>query len=132
MKKILKAIWQLPQMFLGLLVTKLFKTELFTTHKEAKVYFWQFKRGVSLGTFIFIPCDFKNAKQNIVQQYIKHEYGHTVQSRYLGWLYFLIIGIPSGIWASCFDWYRKKNKIDYYDFYTEKSADKLGGVKRCV
>lgn len=26
---------------------------------------------------------------------IKHEYGHTIQSKYLGWLYLIIIGLPS-------------------------------------
>ena len=30
---------------------------------------------------------------------IKHEYGHTIQSKWLGWLYLLVIGLPSIIWA---------------------------------
>lgn len=58
---------------------------------------------------------------------INHEWGHTRQSMYLGWLYLLAIGLPSLLWAFVYDsgW-----NVSYYDFYTEKWADKLGGVKR--
>ena len=64
------------------------------------------------------------------QQYCAHEFGHTLQSQKLGWLYLFIIGIPSIIWAGCFEGYRKKHNISYYTFYTEQWADRLGGVKR--
>ena len=59
-----------------------------------------------------------------------HEYGHTIQSNFLGPLFLIIIGLPSIIWAGCFDRYRRKHNISYYQFYTEKWADALGGVKR--
>ena len=59
----------------------------------------------------------------------KHEYGHYQQSLRLGWLWIFVIGIPSLIWAGCFQKYRRKNKISYYSFYTEKWANKLGGVE---
>ena len=60
------------------------------------------------------------------EELIKHEYGHTIQSKYLGWLYLPVIALPSLIWAGFFGWYREDNGIDYYDFYTEKWANKLG------
>jgi hypothetical protein len=76
---------------------------------------------VSLGCFIFVT----NYND---ERLIKHEYGHTLQSLKLGFLYLLIIGLPSIIWAGFFKKYRQKNNINYYDFYTEKWANKLGGI----
>lgn len=67
---------------------------------------------------------------------IKHEYGHQLQSYILGPLYILVIGLPSGLWCWFIqDWVnkirKKKNKpeLDYYWFYTESWANKLGKVK---
>lgn len=57
----------------------------------------------------------------------KHEYGHSVQSRYLGPLYLLVIGLPSLLWAAWHTYGTPRH--DYYWFYTEKWANKLGGVK---
>jgi hypothetical protein len=70
--------------------------------------------GISLGKYIILSHDDIDS--------IKHEYGHSVQSRYLGWLYLLVIGLPSLLWAMFY------KGDDYYKFYTEKNADKLGGV----
>lgn len=47
---------------------------------------------------------------------IPHEFGHTWQSRLLGPLYLLIIGIPSLISAAT-------NPANHHNFYTEKWAD---------
>ena len=73
--------------------------------------------GLSLGEYIFL-------NNNRVAS-IKHEYGHSIQSKYLGPLYLLVIGIPSLIWAI----FGKRGDA-YYAFYTERWADKLGGVDR--
>jgi hypothetical protein len=63
---------------------------------------------------------------------LNHEYGHCRQSRVLGPFYLLIIGIPSFIHALartlCWKLFHKK--WNYYKFYTEAWADKLGGVQR--
>lgn len=62
---------------------------------------------------------------------LKHEYGHQKQSQMLGWLYLFVIGIPSIVWAGthqCFWKSLKKHNIPCYWFYTEKWANKLGGV----
>lgn len=80
------------------------------------------KGGVSLGCFIII----NNSNDNYT---LNHEYGHTLQSLILGVFYLLVIGLPSLIWAAFFENYRKKNKINYYSFYTEKWANKLAGKK---
>lgn len=120
---IIKDIWQLPQNLAGCIAKKIFRTEFCCTHYGAIVHVWKRQDGVSLGKHIFVP-------EWADLEYIKHEYGHTIQSKYLGWFYLLLIGLPSIIWAGCFKGYRKKHNVSYYSFYTEKWADKLGGVTR--
>lgn len=114
-------LWCFPQNLLGLLVKIFTRAEKVGDH-----YHYNFKGGsVSLGEFIFLaPYDWHD------ERVLKHEMGHREQSKRLGWLYLFIIGIPSVIWQSCFRRYREKRNIDYYDFYTEKWADKLGGVNK--
>ena len=79
--------------------------------------------GFSTGRYIFLHypnCDEKT---------IRHECGHSSQSRRLGWLYLLVVGIPSVInnLRSRFDEHVWKT---YYERYPENWADRLGGVKR--
>ena len=129
-KKFMMAIWELPQNALGFMVKKICKATPYTTYKDVNVYSWKNKGGMSLGRYIFVPITHENPTADWVQEYIKHEYGHSMQSRYLGWFFLFVIGLPSFVWASCFEWYRKKTGMSYYDFYTEASADFLGEVKR--
>lgn len=131
MNKLSQFTWELPQTLVALFIRLFFKNSYYTTYKDAKVFSWNRQGGISLGEYIFIPIDDKSKEQTpYVQDYIKHEYGHTLQSKRLGLIYLLVIGIPSFIWAACFDNYRLKNNISYYSFYTESWADKLGGVNR--
>ena len=129
-KNIIKAVWEFPQNALGFMVKKICKATLYTTYKDANVYSWNILGGMSLGKYIFLPYAKTVPLGYYVMQDIKHEYGHTIQSKYLGWFYLFVIGLPSLIWAQCFEWYRKKTGKSYYSFYTEKSADKLGGIVR--
>ena len=129
MKKFLLNIWELPQKLLAAAVKKLSKAQLISEYNEAKIYYWKQQGGMSLSNNIFVP--FEKYNQTTWQQnYIKHEYGHTIQSKRLGLLYLLVIGLPSFLWAWLGDKYREKNGVSYYAFYTEKWADKLGGVNR--
>lgn len=121
--KTLKYLWQLPQNIIGLIVLKVTMNAHRCSYGSAEVYTWRRQGGISLGKYIFTPICAD-------EDYIKHEYGHYIQSKYLGWFYLLIIGLPSIIWAGCFKAYRKKHNVSYYDFYTEAWADKLGGVER--
>lgn len=133
MKKIIKfirATWELPQNILGFILKKIYNATPYTTYKDASIYSWNMPGGMSLGKYIFVPFRYIDPNTDVVQRTIKHEYGHTIQSKYLGWLYLLIIGLPSFIWAWRFDEYRRKHNKSYYDFYTESWADKLGGVER--
>lgn len=120
-------IWTLPQTLTGLFVLLFCKLTYKPTEvKKYKDIFhvsWKYWSGVSLGLFTFTN---ESASDNIYA----HEWGHTRQSLILGPLYLIIIGLPSIIWAGCFDKYRKIYNVSYYSFYTEKWADKAGGVER--
>lgn len=119
----MRLLWTLPQNIIGFIGFLIFRKGYKYIYNDAFIIEVPNKYGsISLGNFIFVS-DVTNAKT------IKHEYGHTLQSKKLGWLYLFIIGIPSIIWASCFEGYRKKHNVSYYAFYTERWANKLGGVK---
>lgn len=125
-KKILHFIWGLPQNLIGLILYIALAPK--HSHKRYKqAYVCEMPKswggGVSLGMFVFVS-NIDNEKT------IKHEYGHSIQSMILGVLYLLVIGLPSIIWAGCFNKYREKHNISYYSLYTEKWADKLGEVVR--
>lgn len=60
---------------------------------------------------------------------LKHEGGHQKQSHYLGWLYLLIIGLPSII-LNIISRYNKKVYTNYFNYFPENRADKLVKIKR--
>lgn len=129
MKEKLIKLWQLPQTLIALLVIKLFSAEWVGYYNDVNMYKWGRGEGLSLGKYIFLPFD---DTAGIVwrENMLKHEYGHSIQSKHLGWLYPIVILIPSLIWCGCFDGFRKKYNVSYYSFYPEAWADKLGGVNR--
>lgn len=113
--------WCLPQMLAGLVVKIVTKAKKAGDHYEYRV-----QRGsVSLGTYVFI-CPNHIGDDTV----LLHEKGHSRQSLYLGWMYPFVIGIPSLMWACAFGRIKKRHNIDYYEFYTEKWADKLAGIDR--
>ena len=111
-------IWQGPQTILAIILIKILKAK----HWYDNVYYFKSKRlaHFSLGTVIFI-----NSRKVLPEWKLKHEQGHSKQSEILGPLYLLVIGLPSAVW-NCISRYIK---VDYYSFYTEKWANKLGGVE---
>ena len=76
--------------------------------------------GISLGNFVY-------CRPPIYERMARHEYGHCIQSRLLGPFYLLVIGLPSLLWAV---WWHPGRRVSYYSFFTERWADRLGGVKR--
>ena len=82
-------IWQLPQNLLGLLIKYIVRAELL----YSSLYVWKLRSGLSLGNYIFV-------NEHCADSTILHELGHRKQSRILGPLYLLVIGIPSFLWAS--------------------------------
>lgn len=123
-KQIILWIWQFPQNLVGLLLLLILQGE--TKHKFKTIRFYYLKTfpgGITLGEYIIV-----GTKQNLV---VRHEFGHVLQSRYLGPLYLIVIGLASIIHAGfnniigCCE----KHDEGYYHFWTEKWANKLGNVK---
>ena len=73
--------------------------------------------GISLGSFAFVSNNLAKKETSI-----RHEQGHMWDSKVFGPLYLFIVGIPS-IMNAAFDFTKC-----YYDFYTEKWANKHAGL----
>ena len=131
--EILLYLWQLPQNLLGLLLIALLGWEIPIDMKGSKNHRLpssllflnsRMKGGVSLGRYIILSGRYATDFNTWY-----HERGHSIQSMILGPLYLLVIGLPSLLWAAFY----RHNDADpngYYRFFTEKWADRLGGVKR--
>ena len=123
MKNLLLYLWQLPQNIVGLLILLFIKGEAKHRFNNITYYYYDpFPGGISLGNYMILG--------NTWSESIKHEYGHAVQSRILGPLYLLVIGLPSIIWAGLYGSVIKTTHNGYYRFYTEKWADKIANIKR--
>lgn len=124
MKRILSYLWELPQNLIGLGLSFIYKYDELIPYGDKQIrYCKKFLGGISLGNYVFVGTKKKDI--------IKHEYGHTIQSKLLGPLYLFIIGIPSIVWASIYGTKLvPETKNGYYKFYTERWADKLGQVER--
>lgn len=122
---LLRIIWQFPQVLLGIVLRLYYcgRIDVRGTYKGVRYFVVHDMPGggISLGNVIFARAEFERNPT-----LYKHEYGHTRQSLYLGPLYLLVIGLPSLIHAALY----RPEKGNYYDFYTERWADRLGGVRR--
>jgi hypothetical protein len=130
LKEILLYIWQLPQNLLGLIML-LFMRPYVSKEKYRGITYVVSKKmsgGISLGNYVILSNTYKS--KNISQKTWDHEWGHTRDSRMFGPLYLIVIGLPSIIWAWMYGTIIKTSHNGYYKFYTEKRADRLGGVVR--
>lgn len=130
MKEILLFIWQFPQNIVGLIIL-LVNIRNFKKDSENSIFRVKHlcDSGISLGNYIIIDLD-----SNADDLSIRHERGHQKQSLRLGWLYLLIIGLPSATGNIIDRVFHKNWKIsDRLDWYYnkqpwERGANKLGGV----
>lgn len=131
MKETLLYIWQLPQNLLGLILLLFYKHEKEYHRLNGRIFYYtdEMRSGISLGNYIIMNREDKGDG-------MKHEYGHSIQSMYLGPFYLLVIGLPSILWniidaiiVTPIIGYEKSYKI-YYSMPWEAWADKLGNVKR--
>lgn len=129
MRKILLYLWQLPQNIIGLLVilfTRSKKSNLYNCYVAADKRF-----GVTLGNYVIFGSD--DVTMFDFEFSIKHEQGHQIQSRRLGWLYLILIGIPSitfNIYHSLFHktWTTRQTLEWYYSLLWEENANKLSDI----
>lgn len=120
---ILLFIWQILQNIVGMIfwvvlkiggsVKKIEGTKWSTAFKANKM-----NGGISLGSFCFLS-EYGSENEALVAHELK---GHTWHSRLLGPLYLFIVGIPSllNAWLGI--------AKHYYDFFTEKWANKRAGL----
>ena len=130
-KNIAEWVWQLPQNICGIVWRNIKKDSIITevgdsmaTSVNAKVYLMRAGGGVTLGKYIFISQTYQDQGK-----VIKHECGHVKQSKMLGPLYLIVIGIPSLLHNIVHYLCSKIGiKWNYYSFYTESWANKLVGI----
>lgn len=118
---VLLFMWQLPQAIVGLALLLFCKNKnvVAKRHYNTCIETTSISGGISLGPFCVVGESFK-----YFPAYIAHELdGHTVQSKILGPLYLLVIGLPSFISAICIRDERKYNNV-----YTEKWANECAGL----
>lgn len=131
MKKILMYVWQLPQHLLALLLLFIIRSrKMVVVHDVDGTLLYLAMGlgwGISLGKYILLDMDASEETMN-------HERGHCRQSRVLGWLYLIIVGIPSivmNVLSAIMYWLGSDSMIrHYYQRWPESWADRLGGVKR--
>lgn len=117
-------IWQLPQhllaiLYIGYLVMMCKDLSVDSRYKQAIVIPCVMRGAVTLGCYVFVGLNSEYRKT------VKHELGHTIQSKILGPLYLIVIGIPSITYCGLRRIFPSLRKKNYYDFYTEKWANNL-------
>jgi hypothetical protein len=131
-------VWQLPQNLLGLLVIRALKARA-SDRAYLPVYFTEVAGiGVSLGSYIIVSLGSGHSV-------ILHEQGHQAQSRWLGPLYLVLVGLPSAVFCNLWDrlFHRKwdaERRVAWYHrrwpegpgghWWDRFTADVLGGVVR--
>ena len=118
-------IWQLPQhivalIYFGYLVMMCKDLGVDSRYKQATVIPCIMRGAVTLGNYVFVGLNSEYRKT------VKHELGHTIQSKILGPLYLIVICIPSIIWAAVHKKIAPNKPYDW--FYTESTANKLGNL----
>lgn len=117
-------IWQLPQhllaiLYIGYLVMMSKDLGIDSRYKQATVIPCIMRGAVTLGNYVFVGLNSEYRKT------VKHELGHTIQSKILGPLYLIVIGIPSITYCGLRRIFPSLRKKNYYNFYTEKWANNL-------
>ena len=117
-------IWQLPQhivalIYFGYLVMMGKDLGIDSRYKQAIVIPCIMRGAVTLGNYVFVGLNSEYRKT------VKHELGHTIQSKILGPLYLIVIGIPSITYCGLRRIFPSLRKKNYYNFFSEKSANYL-------
>ena len=117
-------IWQLPQhivaiIYFGYLVMMCKDLGVDSRYKQATVIPCIMRGAVTLGNYVFVGLNSEYRKT------VKHELGHTIQSKILGPLYLIVIGIPSITYCGLRRIFPSLRKKNYYNFYTERTANYL-------
>ena len=127
-------LWELPQNIIGALLFVFFgvfsDSVIFDEDDSLEMFSPMMRGAISLGNFRIYAYNYAFNSARYVELVRRHEEGHRKQSKMLGPLYLIVIGLPSLIWATLHSSVRRLGAVDYYSFYTERWADRLGGEKR--
>ena len=120
--------WGLPQNLAGafwFLCCLRKKHSLYHGAIVTRVHRKNFSGGWTFGCFIFLTEPLLPDTEHDLRI---HEYGHTVQSLFLGPLWSLVIGLPSMLWCNLppFQRLRRDRAIPDSALYCEGWADRLG------
>jgi len=124
-------LWQLPQIILGVAFLAFVRVRYGRVKVERYETSWVFRYsisgtqiiwGISLGPIIILGPPKYHGEQTV-----KHEYGHSRQSKMLGPLYLLLVGVVSAVRCWGGYWFGGSTEW-YYRGYPEYWADRLGGV----
>lgn len=133
--------WCFPQTLLGLIIAKtlwkdsyresdishaFYTIVLVGKEREEKLY--NYLAGFSLGRYIFLHEKYGGNDTDFTVA-VRHECGHSIQSRMTGWLYLFVIGIPS-VYGNLKARHDPQRAESYYQHYPEDWADRLGKVER--
>lgn len=112
-------VWEFFQNYIG--KCEVIKYHLTPSHffKDCYVYYITHDDSHCCGKHIFIN---KDTDDRII---LRHEYGHRIQSKILGILFYPIIFIPSYLHFIYWIKFRNDNWENYYNFYCEKWANNL-------
>lgn len=130
LKEILLYIWQFPQNLVALVLLLVYQREKVYHKLNGRTFYFttEMPSGISLGNYIIMNRQDK-------EDGMRHEYGHSIDSRRWGPLYLIVIGLPSllgNIYDRIFhkNWKYSDSCEWYYNQPWEKSADKNGKVDR--
>lgn len=112
-------IWEFIQNYLGQYEVRKYNLKYSHYFKDCYIYYINHFDSHCYGKHIFINRD---TDDNII---FRHEYGHRIQSKILGILYYPLIFLPSYLHFLYWRKFRNDNWDEYYDFYCENWANKL-------
>ena len=125
-------LWEAPQNALGAVyygVLRIAGVAERATCENGRLFIRTSSVGISLGHFVFyFDAPTRYSFGTLCKE---HEFGHTFQSRWLGPLYLLAVGVPSSMRAIYAFAHREitgKRWRNYFDGYPERWADRLGGI----
>ena len=127
-------VWQLPQLVVCAVWCLTQRPRFLYSHHNVLLFTCRFGGGVSFGPMTFYSERHRAAllsRNARVMPYLSHEYGHALDSRLFGPLYLFVIGIPSGVWLLARRTLKSRCPVleNYYQFYTERRANRHGGVE---
>lgn len=125
----LLAIWILPQWITGVFGWLIFRNGKLYYNEDAKILVLNVNKGHLLGNACCSSGPIIFTTPECSENTIKHETGHSVQSLMFGWLFHIIVSLPSVIRF----WIRRAKHLDhdwYLSGWPESSAEKLGHTHR--